>query len=75
MPDCAASISAAMTDISEAFTPSRAPATMDGTAEGRITLRNRFQSEVPMDRAAFSSSGSTDFTPTMVLISRKNTAA
>lgn len=75
MPDWAASISAAMTEKSEVFTPSRAPATIEGTAEGRMTFLKRSQSDVPMERAAFTSSGSTDFTPTMVLISRKKTAA
>ena len=75
MPDCAASISAAITEKSDDFTPSRAPATIEGMAEGKITLRKRSRSEVPIDRAALSSSGSTLLTPTMVLMSRKKTAA
>ena len=72
-PDLAASISAPMTANSEDFTASRAPATIEGMLAGRMTLRNRSKSDVPIERAALISSGSTDLTPLIVLISRKNT--
>ena len=70
-PDLAASISAPMTAKIEDFTASRAPATICGMLAGKMTLRKRSRSDVPIERAALSNSGSTDFTPLIVLIRRK----
>ena len=68
MPDSTAIISAATSSSSAVPAPSRRPAKIIGSAEGRITLRMTDQRRAPNATAARTSSGSAWRTPVNVLI-------